>query len=326
MGSVPGADLTTALTAGVLAPLVHLACARIALGIGWRRGYMREGFLHGMILGPLGLLTTFALRKRSRPSEWIREEYQRLSRDPAGVLFFTAAALFSAALAVGYGLAAFRIAGGLVLAAPSLRLKGHYLAMASLGFGELMSLTFREADTFTGGVNGFSGIPFPALGSFEFRTPQQLYWLVWGAVGVAVLLAANITSGRPGRAMRAIHGSELGALASVGFYAAATTGALIGISMPIYWLGLMLMMVFTYELRVLPAFGAAGLDAEFLPGPARLLDAIRHLVLPVATLTIIGVGGIARFVRGAMLDAARGVLAADPGCRIACVTVVPPAR
>jgi peptide/nickel transport system permease protein len=73
-------------------------------------------------------------------------------------------------------------------------------------------------------------------------------------------------------------------------------------ALPGYWLGLMLMMVFTYKLRVLPAFGAAGLDAEFLPGPARLLDAIRHLVLPLATLTIIGVGGIARFVRGAMLD------------------------
>jgi peptide/nickel transport system permease protein len=73
-------------------------------------------------------------------------------------------------------------------------------------------------------------------------------------------------------------------------------------ALPGYWLGLMLMMVFTYKLRVLPAFGAAGLDAEFLPGPARLLDGIRHLVLPLATLTIIGVGGIARFVRGAMLD------------------------
>lgn len=73
-------------------------------------------------------------------------------------------------------------------------------------------------------------------------------------------------------------------------------------ALPGYWLGLMLMMVFTYKLRVLPAFGAAGLDAEFLPGPARALDAIRHLVLPLATLTLIGLGGIARFVRGAMLD------------------------
>jgi peptide/nickel transport system permease protein len=73
-------------------------------------------------------------------------------------------------------------------------------------------------------------------------------------------------------------------------------------ALPGYWLGLMLVMVFTYWLRALPAFGAAGLDAEFLPPGARALDALRHLVLPLATLTLIGIGGIARFVRGAMLD------------------------
>lgn len=104
--------------------------------------------------------------------------------------------------------------GGLLLALPSLRLKGHYLAMATLGFGELMTLTFTEAEPLTGGVNGFSGIPFPSIGEFAFREPRMLFWLVWGAVGLAVLFSANVTSLRPGRAMRAIHGTELGAQAS----------------------------------------------------------------------------------------------------------------
>ncbi len=103
--------------------------------------------------------------------------------------------------------------GGLLLALPSLRLKGHYLAMATLGFGELMTLAFVEAEPLTGGVNGFTGIPFPSVGAFELREPAQLYWLVWGVVGVALLLATNLTSLRPGRAMRAMHGSELGATA-----------------------------------------------------------------------------------------------------------------
>jgi branched-chain amino acid transport system permease protein len=103
--------------------------------------------------------------------------------------------------------------GGLILAIPSLRLKGHYLAMATLGFGLLMSLAFVEAVPITGGVDGFTGIPFPAIGPVEFRSASSLYWLVWGAVGVAVLVAHNITSLRPGRAMRALHGSELGAQA-----------------------------------------------------------------------------------------------------------------
>jgi len=104
--------------------------------------------------------------------------------------------------------------GGLLLAMPSLRLKGHYLAMATLGFGELMTLAFVEAEPLTGGVNGFTGVPFPSIAGFELREPQQLYWLVWGVVGVALLLSANLTSLRPGRAMKAIHGSELGATAS----------------------------------------------------------------------------------------------------------------
>jgi peptide/nickel transport system permease protein len=75
-------------------------------------------------------------------------------------------------------------------------------------------------------------------------------------------------------------------------------------ALPGFWLGLMLVMVFTYWARALPAFGAAGLDADFLTGWARLGDQLRHLALPLATLTLIGAPGAARFVRGATLDVA----------------------
>jgi peptide/nickel transport system permease protein len=75
-------------------------------------------------------------------------------------------------------------------------------------------------------------------------------------------------------------------------------------ALPGYWLGLMLVMVFTYRLRWLPAFGAAGFDADFLAPADRLADRLRHFTLPLATLTLVGIGGTARFVRGAMLDVA----------------------
>jgi len=73
-------------------------------------------------------------------------------------------------------------------------------------------------------------------------------------------------------------------------------------ALPGYWLGLMLVMMFTYWARWLPAFGAAGLDADLLTGWERFGDRLRHLALPLATLALIGIGGAARFVRGAMRD------------------------
>jgi peptide/nickel transport system permease protein len=76
-------------------------------------------------------------------------------------------------------------------------------------------------------------------------------------------------------------------------------------ALPGYWLGLMLIMLCTYELKVLPGFGATGYDADLLTGWARVADRLRHLALPLLTLTLIGVGGTARFVRGAMLDVLR---------------------
>jgi peptide/nickel transport system permease protein len=71
-------------------------------------------------------------------------------------------------------------------------------------------------------------------------------------------------------------------------------------AMPSYWLGLALVLLFTYELRWLPAFGAAGVDADFLDRWARFADRLRHLALPLLTLSLIGIGGAARFSRAAM--------------------------
>lgn len=73
-------------------------------------------------------------------------------------------------------------------------------------------------------------------------------------------------------------------------------------AVPGYWLGLMFVLVFTYWTRSLPAFGAAGLDADYLRGGSWLIDRLRHLALPLATLTLIGIGGAARFARGAMIE------------------------
>jgi peptide/nickel transport system permease protein len=111
-------------------------------------------------------------------------------------------------------------------------------------------------------------------------------------VGLSLVLSylLGITVG----AIQAVRGGRLDTTLSV---VTVTLFALPG-----YWLGLMLVMVFTYWARALPSFGSAGFDADFLTGWERILDRLRHLALPLATLTLIGIGGTARFVRGAMLD------------------------
>lgn len=104
--------------------------------------------------------------------------------------------------------------GGFVLALPALRLRGHYLAMATLGFGEIAYIAVREAEGLTGGQNGFTGIAPPEVAGAAIMGPGPQFLLVWGVAGLALLLAYGIVGGRPGRAMRALHGSEAAAQAS----------------------------------------------------------------------------------------------------------------
>ncbi len=76
-------------------------------------------------------------------------------------------------------------------------------------------------------------------------------------------------------------------------------------ALPGYWLAFVLVMVFTYVLRWLPGFGAAGLDADYLRPGQRFMDRLAHLALPLATLTLIGIGTAARYARGTLRAVAR---------------------
>lgn len=94
---------------------------------------------------------------------------------------------------------------------PILKLKGHYLAMATLGLGIIIYIVFNEAVDITGGPSGLSGIPNLALGSLVFDNDVKNYCLVWTFTIVTILLAVNLAHSRIGRALRAIHDSEVAA-------------------------------------------------------------------------------------------------------------------
>ncbi len=93
----------------------------------------------------------------------------------------------------------------------TLRLKEHYLALATLGSGIIIYIFLNEQVNLTGGPSGFSGIPYFYIGKWEFNTEVSYYYLVWFFVMLAILFARNIVKTRIGRALRALHASEIAA-------------------------------------------------------------------------------------------------------------------
>ena len=72
-------------------------------------------------------------------------------------------------------------------------------------------------------------------------------------------------------------------------------------SMPVFWLGLMLVLLFAVELQVLPAMGMASVDGP-REGIGRVLDVARHMVLPVLALTTVSLGQYVRLARSAVAE------------------------
>jgi branched-chain amino acid transport system permease protein len=93
---------------------------------------------------------------------------------------------------------------------PTLRLKGHYMAVATLGFGEILFIVFNELSPLTGGPSGLSGIPTLTFMGYSLEGARYLY-LVWGFVILLLLFSLNVINSRVGRALRAVHGSEIAA-------------------------------------------------------------------------------------------------------------------
>jgi len=99
---------------------------------------------------------------------------------------------------------------------PTLRLQGHYLAMATLGFGIIAYIVFKQWDLVTSGTSGIVDVPpLSPFGRTYAETPRlfdlQTYYIVWAAACLLLVLSANIVDSRVGRAFRAVHGSEVAA-------------------------------------------------------------------------------------------------------------------
>lgn len=98
---------------------------------------------------------------------------------------------------------------------PALRLKGHYLAMATLGFG-LIVYRIVLGSEFTGSSDGVTGVPewricpWLVLGGSKAYSVEN-YYLAWGITLAVLVLLLNVVHSRVGRALRSIHDGELAA-------------------------------------------------------------------------------------------------------------------
>jgi len=94
-----------------------------------------------------------------------------------------------------------------ILAVPALRLKGHYLAVATLGFGEIIYVILNEWGP--GGPSGFGDIPHFGVLGYTIATTKGYFYLIWGIVAVVMFFSINLIKSKTGRALRAIHDSEM---------------------------------------------------------------------------------------------------------------------
>ena len=133
---------------------------------------------------------------------------------------------FWIALFVGLFIAA---AFGLVLGAPTLRLRGDYLAIVTLGFGEIVPRVFKNLAEWTSGVNGisaldkpvvpiwlqgpWSGDPLEVVQDFKIISPMAFYVVMVVLLGLCIVLVNNLRRSRVGRAWMAVREDEVAAAA-----------------------------------------------------------------------------------------------------------------
>jgi branched-chain amino acid transport system permease protein len=138
--------------------------------------------------------------------------------------FFGLGAYGSAILTTTYGLPAWPVIGAVavvvglfawMLGVPTLRLHGHYLAMATVGFNIVVYTVLIQWDRVTGGPSGLSGIPPLAVGGFRFASDVRFHYLAWAVALGTFTLCINLVRSGIGRGLAALAVDEAAA-ASLG--------------------------------------------------------------------------------------------------------------
>jgi branched-chain amino acid transport system permease protein len=100
---------------------------------------------------------------------------------------------------------------GTLLVFPAFRLRGHYIAIATLAIGEIVSLVILNWESLTQGAMGLTGIPPLSLFGYELGSARAVYWLCLAAVVALALLQTRLLNSHFGRTLRALREDEVAA-------------------------------------------------------------------------------------------------------------------
>ncbi len=213
----------------LLFPLIHdddadidsaanaMSYAALALGLNVVVGFaglLDLGYAAFFAIGAYyyGILTSFqvmpAWSDRWMPLEWLGL-VEKMNQGGPDLVHFTlsfwlalpAAALVSAGFGILFG-------------APTLRLRGDYLAIVTLGFGEIVPIVARNVDSVTNGAAGLNGVQAPRIFSYSFGVDSTPYYYVGLAlIGLLIFVSTRLRDSRIGRAWMAIREDETAAAA-----------------------------------------------------------------------------------------------------------------
>lgn len=178
---------------------------------------------------------------------------------------------------------------GVLLGIPTLRLRGLYLGIATMGFSEMLRLILLSWDSFTRGPMGLPGIPSPTIGPLVIESKTAYYYLILFYLLATIFAVRRLVNSRVGKAWMAIREDEIAAQAmgidlpkykvmafTLGAFLAGVAGSFFAVYISFVSPDAFKMME-SYLIFAMPAIGGMGTTA----GP--LLGAIIIYVLPEAT-------------------------------------------
>jgi len=191
----------------------------------------------------------------------------------------------------------------LLLSVPTLRLRGLYLGLATLGFSEIVRLTLIMWNDVTRGPMGLPGIPAPTFGSFVFESKASFYYMILAFTVLTVVAIQRIVHSRMGKALMAIRDDEIAARAMgvdsshYKLTAFSTSAFFAGIAGSFYSVYISFIspdsfkMMDSFLIFAMPALGGMGTVAGPLIG-ALILYVLPEITRVFAEYRMLWVGGL----------------------------------